>query len=814
MADMTLANIKQQRTVDLIHPVLAAECEYNLDDFDDFLAVVFPEDKLNADEHIAFWSHNVGASGMGFPVNEQAIVDGIFTGVFKHPKRLYFATATVFEKSEGVLRHGSKFFYRHHVLVFDDIGTKVDAAKLPEALANPTYIIETSKGNYQYGYVWKTPIEELREAKAIVDFVYSSGLSDSGGNLPIKAVRLPFGVNGKMDKVDPLYGAFKVRLVSLTDNYFTPRQIAEAIDPSVDYDTLVEDSKAFVRRTSSTAVGSSQWVNAKVPSADGVVDPIAEWLYETNRVEADNGLWIEIECPNASAHTSGGSTAGYRPLGRGDDPTSRAFHCMHGHCTDLKTPDFLAWAAKLNAPRVPIREEACGLTSTWVYDAINDSAVNVRDRNLSSLNITAFKRLKNRNVSVIQPDGSEKLMKEAVLWENSQARVDVYGKHFDASVANRFVMVDGLLKLNTYTPPRWGGGKVSAAHIDKFLDFVEYLVPDNDEREFLLDHLAAKAQNMAYRGVCIVMVAQSQGTGRNTFADQLKRLFDPANVTQTPFSEVVDGDRFNEWQTYPIVICDEALDSDKSQYKAYERLKEVVDLRTKRVTINPKHERKYVIECCSSMFIFSNHGNAVAMATNDRRMFVISNPTVPAPAAYFDEINEWMDAGGWEESVWAFLRNRKINLKKLHTPQEMTAAKREMLASTASPITLAIRSLLKHCPTPYISTAMVKQVLQQPVLAARISLADTPSSDTQVKRELSSLTAGYSKHNVVVSVGGRAHRPKIIISRLAEGITPDSVKNGYTAEVTTESQLGLVALNESISDIANAILADLDLLDI
>jgi len=809
MTNLTTA-IDNNNRVDLINPVISTECNYNLDDLDDFLAVVFPETHLFDDEHIAFWAANIGESSMGYPVTEQHLINRVFNDGFKHARRMYFATSTVKEKSQGVLRHSSQYFYRHHVLVLDDIGTKVEAKDLPTALSQPTYIIETSKNNYQYGYVWQTPIDDLKEAKAIVDFVYSSGLCDSGGNLPVKAVRLPFGVNGKMSKVDPTYGTFQVRLVVLNENYFHPRDIAEAIDPSVDYDKLVEDSKVFVRRTTSNAVGSSSWSHAHAPSADGVVDPIAEWLYETKRVEADNGLWIEIECPNAVAHTTGGTTAGYRPLGRGDDPTSRAFHCMHGHCADIKTPQFLEWAASNNAPRVPIREDACGLTSTWVYDAINDAAVNIKDREIKSLSVTAFKRVMNKNVAVIQPDGKEKIIKESLLWENSPARVVVYGKHFDASVHSRFVEVDGTLKINTFTPPRWGGGKVDIKHIEQFLEFVEYLVPNKTERDFLLDHLAAKAQNMAYRGVCIVMIAPQQGTGRNTFADQLKALFDAGNVSQTPFDEVVSGDRFNEWQAYPIVICDEAMDSEKSKFKAYERLKEVIDLRTKRVTINPKHERKHVIECCTSMFIFSNHGNAVAMAANDRRMFVIQNPLVPAPAAFFDKINDWMDAGGWEESVWSFLRNRQINLKRLHTPQEMTAAKRAMLDSTASPITAAIRSLVRHAPSPYISTAAIKTILQTPALSARINIAGTPSWEAQVKHEVAAMSAGYGQ-NIVVTVGSRSHRPRIILSRIEEGLHPED--DNRHDDIKHETQGGLIELTGGTDQIVDAIMADLDLLD-
>ena len=80
--------------------------------------------------------------------------------------------------------------------MLDDIGTKVPIDTLPEGL-EPTYIIESSAGNYQYGFVLDEPVTDLEQAEALIQLVYESGYSDAGGKMATKLVRLPGGVNGK-----------------------------------------------------------------------------------------------------------------------------------------------------------------------------------------------------------------------------------------------------------------------------------------------------------------------------------------------------------------------------------------------------------------------------------------------------------------------------------------------------------------------------------------------------------------------------------------------------------------------------------------
>lgn len=81
-----------------------------------------------------------------------------------------------------------------HVIVLDD----------SEGIAlEPSWMLETSPGNYQTGYILKTPITDMEMArrllKEIADKSYVNS-NDSSGNNPVRYVRLPVGCNTKNDE--------------------------------------------------------------------------------------------------------------------------------------------------------------------------------------------------------------------------------------------------------------------------------------------------------------------------------------------------------------------------------------------------------------------------------------------------------------------------------------------------------------------------------------------------------------------------------------------------------------------------------------
>ncbi len=87
-----------------------------------------------------------------------------------------------------------------HAVMLDDVGTKVSTDRLGGCL--PSWALETSPGNFQYGFILSNPITDLEVADKLKEKLIEAGLCDSGATGgTARWMRLPVGINGR-----PKYG--------------------------------------------------------------------------------------------------------------------------------------------------------------------------------------------------------------------------------------------------------------------------------------------------------------------------------------------------------------------------------------------------------------------------------------------------------------------------------------------------------------------------------------------------------------------------------------------------------------------------------
>jgi hypothetical protein len=692
------------------------------------------------------------------------------------PYHCYYCTSTLHPEESGKLSHKKANFVTWRVLMLDDIGTKVPVDRLPEALRKPTYIIESSPGNYQYGYVWETPVESLAEAEAFLQIIASADISDKGGLMPVKAARLPCGINGKKAKREDGYdkGAFDVRLVELhEDRLFDPDQILKALEAKIDWSELQKDAREASRRTAHMTMGSSLWSEAEYPTADGVIDPVLEWLNEMGEVKGDTGDFVNIACPWGHEHSNHDTTAGYRPLGRGDTPQTRAFHCFHDSCSSRTTTDFLAHVAAQGGPVGAVQDRVPHLTSTWIYDVIDNLVWKIRGgEKVQFVTPDAFNRKYARGQKIINPDGGIKMVPQHRLWLLSPARVDVYGRVLDPSTTARLVEDDHHLRLNTFCPPTWKKAHPDPFHVKRFMEFLEYLIPCETERAYFLNWLAAKAQNMAFRGAAIMMVARRQGTGRNTLADMVKRMFGDSNCRMVPLKAMLN-DQFNDWQEAPMVFVEEVQTNDTQNgiSATYERLKELVDVRPKRTTINPKYGKRRETMVYSSYLMFTNHTTALDFPANDRRLYVIENAAIPAAEQYFTDLNAWLEKDVWPLHVWNWLQNQQVDMPALTAPPKPTQMKLQMAQTSVSVLEKTLEKVMAYWPQPFFTPTDGLIVLER--LAEDIKLYDMPDWEQQARTCMRSALLAMGSKMFGKDMNGRRGRVYMILSRAGDNAAKD-----------------------------------------
>ncbi len=231
------------------------------------------------------------------------------------PAPLYFSVAAHRVPEDGSLpRRGKQFFSSAHVFVLDDVGTKV-----PVPLVDPSYVLETSPGNFQYGYMIR-PLKDPGAFQTGMQRLAEHQHTDKGAIDAVHLFRLP----GSLHRT-----GFVSRLI-FTD--FRKRKPFETWlqEFGVHHQLPKTDTTRFRgpgRPTTPQAIAADQtyhWLQAN--------RLITEPLNEAG--------WVSIECPWQHTHTlTTDASARYARY----KPGACAFKCFHEGCVHRTTNDFIRW---------------------------------------------------------------------------------------------------------------------------------------------------------------------------------------------------------------------------------------------------------------------------------------------------------------------------------------------------------------------------------------------------------------------------------------------------------------------------------------
>ena len=232
----------------------------------------------------------------------------------------YFTLASFVPDDAGARQRKKSNFFALHAIMLDDVGSKAEQDRLVLA---PSWLLETSPGNFQAGYILAEPLQSHKEADRLMDAIIAAGLSDPGANGPCaRLARLPVGVNGKHSP------AFVCHLAAWRpDARYTVTEIINGLQ--LDMTALARPKRDKVQRSQAAPVeGDQVWFPR--PQKNAVLEAIqTKGLYKVTLTDGRH----DITCPWLHEHTShqDGGTAYFEPS---EDFPIGGFHCMHGHCTE------------------------------------------------------------------------------------------------------------------------------------------------------------------------------------------------------------------------------------------------------------------------------------------------------------------------------------------------------------------------------------------------------------------------------------------------------------------------------------------------
>ena len=240
----------------------------------------------------------------------------------------YINCSTFRLSDEGAFTVRKGQFAGFHVLLLDDLGTKVPMGKLGEFKLS--WLIETSPGNFQGGIILAEPITDIKHAEQLQSALLESELCDKGASGVSRWMRLPEAINGK-DKYRVDGRPFQCRLVEWhPECRYTVEEIVTGLGL-----VMAKDKPKTIR----------------VDELDDPRDDVFQPQSEENPVLSElkkRGLYKtplgsgkhDVTCPWVDEHTDGidSGAAYFEP---DDQYPVGGFVCLHSHREKYKTKEFL-----------------------------------------------------------------------------------------------------------------------------------------------------------------------------------------------------------------------------------------------------------------------------------------------------------------------------------------------------------------------------------------------------------------------------------------------------------------------------------------
>ena len=555
------------------------------------------------------------------------------------------------------------------VMVLDDIGTKSKEPPLP-----PTWKIETSSGNQQWGYAFTVDGAPTKnDFSAAIKAIAAAGFTDKGAINPVRNFRIPGSVNLKPGKNN-----FESKLLEFhREREFTLDQICTALG--------VVPGAADTTGTHT------------IHLADDGGDDVLAWLSENNEIIEDGNTagWYGVLCPNADAHTDSNPMARYHPA-------SRSFCCWHEHCQHIDSNKYLEIVADWGGPRrTPgVRAELLTNAFTTALADLTPEGMFARrnDTLLEEMEARELGRVKKEewhtrfayviaNDSYFDLEFRRELSRGAfnaifrhvpcnsVHTNNRRGEASI---HFDE---RREVQGAALLTNLTYAAGegvfvgmqgdkygnRWvnarpdisaqGGGDISL-----WLDLLHKLVPIERDREHILDIMAFKLKEPAIKINHAVLHVGDEGCGKDSlWAPFIWSVCGPYLKNRGYMDSDTIGSQWGYDLESEVLIINELKEPDAASRRALaNKLKPIIAAPPEMLNINRKGLHPYQMANRGFVLAFSNEQIPITLALQDRRWFCILSEAPKMADEEGAAMWRWFNQGGFAQ-VAAYLWTRDVS---------------------------------------------------------------------------------------------------------------------------------------------------------
>lgn len=333
------------------------------------------------------------------------------------PAKNWFFTLSTYRAGESGYRRQKKLFWRAFGVYLDDVGTKAAPRERLDACP-PTYMVETSPGNYQAGYLFTEPVDDLARVEALQDALVAAGLCDPGAKGPSARVgRLPFAVNGKYDP------PARVSLVEWhPERRYTIEQLIEGLE--------LEPVRPKGRRPKATRTARADADTGDVHIPRARENVVISALRERNLYKQPLGDGRhDITCPWVHEHTGqvDHGTAYFEPS---DLYPLGGFKCQHSHGDGRRIGALLEFlgVSPADAKHKPTIRVAAGELHRVVDAAERELASDGRHYQRGGLivNVVSDPATDETRIKPVSANALMRALSACATWERFDARAKDY----------------------------------------------------------------------------------------------------------------------------------------------------------------------------------------------------------------------------------------------------------------------------------------------------------------------------------------------------------------------------------------------------
>jgi hypothetical protein len=247
--------------------------------------------------------------------------------------------------------------------------------------------------------------------------------------------------------------------------------------------------------------------------------------------------------------------------------------------------------------------------------------------------------------------------------------------------------------------------------VTMFLDHIEFLFPDANDRGRFLDWLAhIEQQPGVLPHTAWLHIARGFGLGRNWLASVLTRVWAGSVAANFDLASTLKSGFNGRLSRKVLAVVDEIREGGRdTQWEHSEKMKGLITEETR--MINPKFGRQSVEYNSCRWLMLSNHLSAIPLEQGDRRVEVVVIDSAPRPPDHYAKLYNALGDAKFIASVAAYLGERDTSNFNPGAWATDSTSKKAVTSANRTPMAENCELLVAHWPSDLISTTDLFEVL-------------------------------------------------------------------------------------------------------